>query len=166
MTVDPFRVQVARLFAECRKKHLGQCCEIPVLGGSYVPGEDDEKKLKKEAVGALRAREWFENNAPADAQPLPISCRELEDRRYTHGDHPVLDFCVALYGFSLSVNEFDLATHPSFGDFVSGVLASEYSPDFVKEDDEGLGKRYRPRALPGLNEGLCWNPPKGKCAAT
>ena len=65
--------KVDRLFEVDHKKYRGQRCQIPVLGGSYVPGEDNIKPMKKLARAALLAREWFAIHGPADAPPLPLS---------------------------------------------------------------------------------------------
>jgi hypothetical protein len=51
-------LKVDRLFAVDRKKYHGQRRQIPVVGGSYVPGEDNIKPMKKLARAALLAREW------------------------------------------------------------------------------------------------------------
>ena len=45
---------VDELFAANRKLS----CEIPVVGGHYIPGLDNPRRLKKLACRALAAREW------------------------------------------------------------------------------------------------------------
>jgi hypothetical protein len=96
---------------------------------------------------------------PPDAQPLPITSSDIADRKYTHRAQAGLDYILSCYGYSVTVNGYDIMNHPSFEDFARGVMASEHAPDFVKNDGE-LRKRYPPRPLPGLNAGNCWRRPK------
>ena len=146
-------LKVDRLFAVDRKKYHGQRRQIPVLGGSYVPGEDNIKPMKKLARAALLAREWFAIHGPADAPPLPLSMGERESLK--GGGLPHI---VAWYARSLWCRNYDVEEHPSFFDYACGVTASEYAPDFIKK--EHLLKRFPPRPLDGLGPGLCWQPPK------
>jgi hypothetical protein len=143
--------QVDRLFEVDRKKYRGQLCQIPVVGGSYIPGEDNIKPMKKRARAALLAREWFAIHGPADAPPLPLSMGERESLK--GGGLPHI---VAWYARSLWCRNYDVEEHPSFFDYACGVMASEHAPDFIKK--EQLLKRFPPRVLPGLGPGLCWRP--------
>jgi hypothetical protein len=145
--------QVDRLFEVDRKKYRGQLCQIPVVGGSYIPGEDNIKPMKKRARAALLAREWFAIHGPADAPPLPLSMGERESLK--GGGLPHI---VAWYARSLWCRNYDVEEHPSFFDYACGVMASEHAPDFIKK--EQLLKRFPPRVLPGLGPGLCWQPPE------
>ena len=145
--------KVDRLFEVDRKKYRGQRCQIPVLGGSYVPGEDNIKPMKKLARAALLAREWFAIHGPADAPPLPLS---MGDREALKGGR--LPHIVAWYARSLEGRKYNLEEHPSFFDYACGVMASEHAPDFIKK--EQLLKRFPPRVLPGLGPGLYWQPPE------
>lgn len=75
---------------------------------------------------------------------------------------------VAWYARSLEGREYDLKEHPSFADYVSGVLweaelpvgsfadLPNYPPDELQE----LKKRFPPRMLKGMGPGLYWLPPK------
>jgi hypothetical protein len=109
---------------------------------------------------ALLAREWFAIYGPQDAQPLPISDEEIENRKYAwDSKQPSLSYIVSHLGSSLETHNWDFNSHPSFDDFACGVMASEHAPDFVKKD-EVLRKRYPPRHLRGLGPGLCWQPPE------
>src|SRR5207244_1486647 len=99
-----------------------------------------------------------------DAQPLPLSSEEIEDRKYAWHlkDRAPLSYIVSCFAYSLRSHVLfrgDENSHPSFEDFAAGVLASESSPDFVRED-EALRKRYPPRRLRDLNAGNCWEPPE------
>ena len=145
--------KVDRLFEVDRKKYRGQRRQIPVVGGSYVPGEDNIKPMKKLARAALLAREWFAIHGPADAPPLPLS---MGDREALKGGR--LPHIVAWYARSLEGRKYNLEEHPSFFDYACGVMASEHAPDFIKK--EQLLKRFPPRVLPGLGPGLYWQPPE------
>jgi hypothetical protein len=102
---------------------------------------------------AQLAREHFAANGPPDAPPLPLSYDEREDLKVGG-----LSTIVALYARSLQNLRYDLEEHPSFVDYARGVMASDYSPDFINNKE--LLRRYPPRSLPGLGPGLCWQPPK------
>jgi hypothetical protein len=155
--------QVDALFEADRKSHYGQWHEIPILGGHYVPGEDDIENLKELVCLALSARDWFAKNGPADAQPLPLAFHEQSIR----GGRGLLRYIVALYAWSLASRNYDVVQHPPFADYVSGVLweaeridsgigALPAYPDQLPE----LKKLYPPRELAGMRPGFCWQPPK------
>jgi hypothetical protein len=74
------------------------------------------------------------------------------------GKQPARSFILSCFGDSVRINSHDLKTHPSIEAFARGVMASEYAPDFVKED-EALRKQYPPCPLPGLGPALIWEPP-------
>ena len=57
-------------------------------------------------------------NGPADAQPLPLSYDEREDMK----GGGLLDYILALYARSLEGRDYDVKEHPSFADYVRGVL--------------------------------------------
>jgi hypothetical protein len=62
MSNDAIAREVDRLFEEDRKKHYGQLWDIPIVGGNYIPGQENGgviRSLKKKARAALYAREWF-----------------------------------------------------------------------------------------------------------
>jgi hypothetical protein len=104
---------------------------------------------------ARMAREHFASNAPPDAQPLPLGYDERE-RRKIGG----LSTIVALYARSLACQGYDLDEHPSFQDYVCGVMASEFIGGYDRlQKNEGLRNRFPPRLLPGIGPGLCWQPP-------
>jgi hypothetical protein len=148
--------EVDRLFEADRKKHYGQLSTIPIVGGSYVPGQENGgviRSLKKNARAALYAREWFKLNGPADAPPLPLSMGEREALKGGGVPH-----ILAWYARSLDCRKYDVLEHPLFDDYARGVMASEYAPDFIKKEE--LLKRFPPRPLDGLGPGLCWRPPE------
>jgi hypothetical protein len=149
--------EVDRLFEVDRKKYRGQLCSIPVVGGSYVPGQENGgviRSLKKNARAALYAREWFKINGPADAPPLPLSMGEREALKGGGVPH-----ILAWYARSLDCRKYDVLEHPLFDDYARGVMASEFAPDFITKNEE-LRQRFPPRLLKGLGPGLCWQPPE------
>jgi hypothetical protein len=147
--------EVDRLF-EANRKYRGQCCEIPILGGGYIPGEDDIRPLKKRACAALLAREWFAIHGPVDAPPFPASYAERECLK-TGG----LSTILALYARSLEGRNYNVEEHPSFEDYACGFMASEFVGGYSHmQENEQLRKRFPPRELPGLGPGLMWQPPK------
>ena len=156
--MNKIKLQVDLLFRDAPPVH-GQRCQNPVTGGFYIGFEDPIAPQKRMACRALLARVWFALCGPQDAQPLPISDVEIEDRKYAWGNQSSLSYIVSCFGYSLRAHNWDFSNHPSFEDFVRGVLAAGYAPDFVKED-EALRKRYPPCPLCGLNPGNCWEPPK------
>ena len=141
---------VERLFKEdgpCRKGELRQ---NPVHGGNFVYGEDPIAPQKRDARRSLLAREWFYEFGPHDAPPLPLSHWEIQDMRYgTYkfgATRAAFYHLIANYAVSLSGEDYDFNIHPTFEDYASSVLASDYAPDFLK-NDEGLCKRYPPCPL-------------------
>ena len=149
---------VDRLFRENPPLH-GQQCVNPITGGRYIGVLDPIAPQKRMARRAIRAREWFAIYGPQDAQPLPLSCEDIEDRKYAwESNQPSLSYIVSCFAYSLQLHDYEVNSHPSFEDFACGVTASEHAPDLVRED-EVLRKRYPPRRLRGLDPGHCWEPP-------
>jgi hypothetical protein len=103
---------------------------------------------------ARNARKWFADNGPPDLQPLPLGYDERERLKHGGADH-----ILAWYARSLDGRDYDVHAHPSFYDYACGVMASEFAPNFIK-NDEKLKKRFPPRELAGMGSGLCWEPPK------
>jgi hypothetical protein len=150
MNTTEIKSYVDRLFKANRKEGLA---DIPIIGGHYVPGEDNIRPLKKKACAALAAREWFYEKGPAYAQPLPLSYGEREALKSGGVPH-----ILAWYARSLEALDYNYLEHPSFDDYACGVMASEHTPDFIKK--EHLLKRFPPRPLDGLGPGLYWEPPE------
>jgi hypothetical protein len=103
---------------------------------------------------ALAAREWFALHGPADLQPLPLGYSERERCQGRSGAHHILKW----YTRSLAGLDYNVELHPKYEEFARGVMASEFAPDFTKDDPE-LKKRFPPSSLPGLGPGLMWKPP-------
>ena len=99
------------------------------------------------------ARKWFALNSPPDAPPLPLGYDEREDLKVGGLKH-----LVAWFACSLACRDYAVEKHPSFDDYARGLMASEYTPGFVKSDGE-LQRRFPPRPLAGLGPALVWEPP-------
>ena len=102
---------------------------------------------------ALAARKWLADNGPPDLKPLPLGYNEREALKYGGIDH-----ILAWFARSLDCRHYDFAAHPSFDEYARGVMASEFCPYFIK-DDETLQKRFPPRRLEWLNNAMVWEPP-------
>ena len=164
-----------------RLPRYGELFTNPVTGGNFVYGDDPIEPQKETARRALLAREHFARvGFPSELQPLPLSSQEISDRKYNWAWRPPLssgsaEFCAlafisSRFADSLESNDWDYKRHPSFDDYVRGVLASKHPdldrfprpdtpPGNVGFDFIALHKRYPPRLLPGLNPHLTWRPP-------
>jgi hypothetical protein len=140
---------VDRLFKHATDRHE-QIRTNPVTGGRWVNGVDPIKPQKEAAYLAFMAREWFAENGPADAPPLPLSYAERVSVKGRGLPHVVMCFA-----YSLKNLNYDFNKHPSFDAYARGVLASPYAPDFITSD-QVLVHRYPPETLYGLGRGLCW----------
>src|SRR5262249_58747740 len=157
MNTIEIKEHVDRLFRANRKQDLA---EIPILGGHYCPGQDNIRPLKKLVRAALAAREWFYENGPADLQPLPLSYDEREDVKRQGGLSGLLSI-LGLYARSLGNRDYDVDEHPSFFEYVCGLMASDFIGGYAGEpENQQLRRRFPPRALPGLGPGLCLLPPQ------
>src|SRR3954451_24854590 len=132
---SPIETIVDRLFAKMNAKR-GEYCVNPVTGGKFIWGDDPIAPQKKAAVAALRAQEWFAINGPADAPPLPISGAEIDDYRRARGFVGVVGF----YARSVARLRWNVREHPSFEDFVCGLMATDTGMWGI-EKDESLKKR-------------------------
>ncbi|MFZ3358214.1 MAG: hypothetical protein WCA56_19230 [Xanthobacteraceae bacterium] len=168
MTVSTFSSlvdrEVERRFTENAPVH-GRMMRNPVTGAGYVGGLDPIEEQKEAARRPLLAREYHALNAPADAQPLPISEPERDDFRW--GGTP-LHYIVALYARSLDGQNYDVKLHPTFAEYASGVLweaelvDSRWGclPNFDDDQLANLKKRFPPLRLEGMGPGLTWRPPQ------
>ncbi len=125
---------------------------------------------------AYLAREHFARVGPPELQPLPLSHSEISDRKYNwavgaSAEFRALAFISSRFAGSLRADDdWDYKEHPSFDDYVRGVLASKHpdldhlsytseTGDNVHFDFIALHKKYPPRALPGLDREWFWQPP-------
>jgi hypothetical protein len=99
------------------------------------------------------AQEYFACVGPPEAQPLPVNYYEIERMKRDYG----LRRLVAYYALSLFQQDFDERLHPELDEYASGVMASEFAPDFFKNDEE-LRERYPPCPLEGLSRYMNWRP--------
>jgi hypothetical protein len=153
------RREVARLFGEISAKR-GDLCTNPVTGGEFVYGFDPIRLQKKIAYHALRAREDFALNGPADAPRLPLEHWECERVRWS--GRP-LDYLTGQYAKCV-VALYNVKAHLSFDDYARGVLwehdnVPESALPFTPEQLPEMKRRYPPRKLEGL-EYFCWRPPQ------
>jgi hypothetical protein len=132
----------------------GHSCTNPVHGGNFVFDVDPIATQKKEAVKALRAREWFAVNGPPDAPPLPISASEVQKFKTARGYLGI----VAAYAQSLHALDYDVVSHPPFNSFARGLMATKTG--WGLEKDGALIRRFPPLALPGMTDRLTWLPPE------
>ena len=150
--------EVERLFKLIPEPRHGCIRMNPVTGRDFVYGVDPIEPQKKKAYRALLAQELFAFNGPPDAPLLPINRRE---RRKCKWAGPPLDYLVAQYAASLD-DQYDVNNHPSFADYVSGVLWEHesgaigsrlpHSSEVIAE----LKRRFPPRQLEGLSC-FCWS---------
>jgi hypothetical protein len=153
---SPIEEIVDRLFSEIKAKR-GESCYNPVTGGGFVWGIDPIATQKKEAVARLRAREWFAQNGPPDAPPLPLSHADVDGYRDARGLKGVVGF----FARSLSRQDYDVQKHPSFDDFARGLMALAVAKGLWNlEKDETLIRRFPPRPLQGMTPSAFWAPPK------
>jgi hypothetical protein len=156
--------EVERLFAE-HPPIRGAFCTNPITGGHYIGIEDPTEEQKRDARLALRTRQWFAQHGPRDAQPLPLSVDEIDDKyRPPPGRNPALHFIVCKYAASLRCCGYDYDLHPSFAEFAAGLLFYERAQDFVRNDEE-MRKRYPPHRLRSVENLSCvWVPSKAEIA--
>jgi hypothetical protein len=154
---SPIEEIVDRLFSEIKARR-GESCDNPVTGGGFVWGLDPIATQKKEAVARHRAREWFAQNGPPDAPPLPLSHADVEDYRNARGLKGVVGF----YARSLSRQDYNVQKHhPSFDDFARGLMALAVANGLWNlEKDVTLIRRFPPRPLQGMTPSAFWAPPK------
>jgi hypothetical protein len=129
--------------------------EYPIIGGSWVAGEDPVGAQKESVARALLARDWFKEHGPADLAPLPLGYDEREKmKRGASG----LPFILAYYTRSLAGLDYDVTLHPSFEKFARGVMASHNRLPWI-HGDSFLQARFPAKPLEGLDGSFCWNPP-------
>lgn len=148
-----YHPDVERLFREASDR-FDELRQNPVTGSRWARGIDPIGPQKRAAYRALMARERFASNNPG-MPPLPLSYEEREKLKGNGG----VDYIQSVYARSLEAQKYDIAAHPTFEEYARGVMASPLAPDFITQDP-GLRRRFPPRALDGLGNGLYWDPPK------
>jgi hypothetical protein len=124
--------------------------ENPVTGGSFVASLDPVGPQKLLAERALEAQEWFAAQKPDDAPELPLTKERRE--RIKAGQ---LSFIVSVFARSLAYRDFRTEGHPNFDEYARGVMASDWTPKWIREDAQLLS-RYPPNPLKGMGGGLIW----------
>ena len=159
--MDFIERKVDQLFTAQNARH-GERCHNPVTGLEFVWGIDPITPQKQEAVRALHAGLWFEENGPANAPRLPLSDGNMEEYRNAGG----LTALVGFYKRSLARegddrNSFDFQNHPSFSVFASGLMHMAVTGGlWGLENDTQLIGRFPPRPLEGMTPGAYWAPPE------
>jgi hypothetical protein len=155
--------EVERLFGEISARR-GDLCENPITGGEFVYGFDSIKRQKDAAYKRLLVREYLALNGPPDAPRMPTD--DYERNRAMHAGG-LLGFITAQFIWSIESQD-DLRVHPSFADFVSGMLWQHDNnvdgcslPYFPPEQFAELKRRFPPRKLEGLI-GFDWRLPRRK----
>jgi hypothetical protein len=148
-----FRPYVDRLFRDAPDR-LKPTRQNPVTGACWVRGVDRPGPQKRASRRALVAREVFAWKNPG-MPPLPLSYAEREKLKENGGP----DYIESVYARSLKAQKYDSTVHPGFPLYARGVMASPFTPDFIKHDPAIL-KDYPPRPLGGLGPGLYWSPAK------
>jgi hypothetical protein len=126
----------------------------PVTGGHFHRSLDPLAPQIRIASKALEARDWFASQRPPDATELPLTSDERE-RIKVEG----VGYIVALLARPLAMRDYEIKGHPRFPEYARGVMASPFTPDFIRNNPQLL-REYPPTPLPGLGGGLIWGKPK------
>ena len=153
-------IEVDRLFDKMGTAR-GCVCQNPINSANFVWGRDPIEPQKRDAVLALLARAHFSFAGPSDAPSLPLSHDEIEDARNARG----LTGVVGFYARSLALRQWNLREHPSFVDFVCGLMASN-SGIWNFEKDVQLQRRFPALQFEGMGRDLCWRPPGERAQIT
>jgi hypothetical protein len=146
---------VDQLFKEIPAEYGSSQCQNPVTGGWFIRGLDPIAPQKRLACRALEAREWSARTGPPDLPPLPVSGEEIDEIKRGQG----LLHLFAYFARSIASRDYVVEGHPPFDVYASGMLASPYSADFFKKNEE-LKRRFPPRLISGLGPDNCSSPPE------
>ena len=146
--------EVDRVFGQI-KAERDDTVSNPATEAHFVRRQDPVAPQKRIARLALLARVHFAQNGPADAPPLPLSCKDWEQARRARG----LRGLVGFFARSLAGQDWDFEKHPSFEDFARGLMATD-TGFWEIEKDEYLRNRFPPCALPGMTPCAFWAPPQ------
>jgi hypothetical protein len=141
--------QVDHLFATAPDRSA-KLRENPVTGGSFVAGLEPIRQQKLGAQRALEARAWFAAQKPDDAPELPLTYDDRESLKVNG-----LPYIVSLFARSLAHRDYRTEGHPKFDEYARGVMASDMTPEWIREDKQLL-RRYTPKPLDGMGGGLIW----------
>jgi hypothetical protein len=150
-----FAAQAKLMFDNAPRIRNTRMAEIP--GGRFLLDFPVPPCLLQRVCMALGAVEQFRRDAPAWAPSLPLYQKDIAALVESDGN-PRLN-AVGLYANSLSWVEFDYQLHPSFGTYVSGLLAYEFTPIEIRIDHQ-LQLEFPPKPLAGLCDGrMSWRSP-------
>jgi hypothetical protein len=142
--------EVDRLFERQGRFRRGDQRVNPVTGSRFLHGEDPIGLQKRDAKAALLAAH-FRRSRPAGAPELPLTYEDREDLKAKGG----LLYIIALYARSLAMRDYELDGHPEFGAYARGVVASPFTPEWIR-DDPVLCAQFPPVPLAKLRGGLIW----------
>ena len=95
--------------------------EVPIIGGEWPPPEY-RGDLKQRVAQALRARKWFELEAPKWAQPLPLSFEDCLARFNGPNRNSQRGWLVGEYGKLMRGRQWEFQHAPPFEEFCAGML--------------------------------------------
>lgn len=123
----------------------------PVFNGSI--SVTDVPTLVRLNRAGLRARALHGKYGPADAQPLPLSDREII---YFFGIDEPLPILVGEYSLSLKARDYDFLGHPLFFDYCRGRMADPRTPDYLRTKE--MLQKFPEKPLVGLDKHGRWRP--------
>jgi len=124
----------------------------PFTGGSYVAGEDPEDQQIALAVAVVEIALAFKKLEIPGAPDFPSSYAAREALKGL-GPYPHM---VALWARSLAANKYRAHDHPTFEDYVAGVLAHPELSAMLQRIYPGFPHHVVPAPLPGLDaSGYC-----------
>src|SRR5262249_24107927 len=130
--VNHIKQTVDQLFANALVPG-SEFCNNPVTGESFMPELDPILPHKLRAARALVVQLWFAWQKPPDAPDLPLNRADREKVRWQGGG---LSYLVGSFACSLHCRDFWIEGHPDFATFARGVMASDSTPDFVRNDPQ------------------------------
>ena len=142
---DDFTDQARRLLEARGPWREGEVRDNPVTGFCFAHGLDPIAPQIRDAVRALRAQDQFACENP-DLPPLPLS---PADWGAAKGGRDKLLHALALFTRSLATWDYDLDAHPSFSDYLRGLLCSPHMRMVLHP----LADDYPPKPLAGLTSG-------------
>lgn len=119
----------------------------PFTGGRFVPGADSFRKQLEDACRLVEVSLSFADLGIAGLPRFPWGMSEREALKGTN----LLNHIVALYARSLAYRDYDLNGHPSFSDYVSGVLAEPWLAKLFGDRYPGQVAPFKPKVLPGID---------------
>lgn len=119
----------------------------PFTGGRFVSGLDSERRQRRDAYKLAEADLCFTSLNVPGLPPFPWGMAEREALKGTN----LLNHIVALYARSLESCGYNLSLHPSFRDYVSGVLAEPWLSELLSAMYPGQVAPFQPNALPGID---------------